>query len=89
MKSTQYKNLLEENKSGAGEFAVVEGLHAIKHALRFEATPHFILIENREELNSLIQKLCPDVKLKLESFQDKIKEVGAEFQNKNRRCGFI
>lgn len=92
MKSTQYKNLLEENKSGAGEFAVVEGLHAIKHALRFGATPQFILIENTEELNSLIQKLCPDIKLKLESFQDTIKEVGSDFQkitNSKIRTGII
>ena len=92
MKSTQYKNLLEENKSGAEEFAVVEGLHAIKHALRFGATPQFILIENTEELNSLIQKLCPDIKLKLESFQDTIKEVGSDFQkitNSKIRTGVV
>jgi TrmH family RNA methyltransferase len=70
MKSTQYKNLLEEHKSGAEEFAVIEGLHAIKHALRFGAIPKFILVENRGELDNLIQRLCPDIKLKLASLED-------------------
>jgi TrmH family RNA methyltransferase len=58
---TKLKSIIEQNQSGAGDYAIVEGIHAIKHALRFKAKPEIILAENKDELLKLSQKLCPDI----------------------------
>lgn len=76
MQVSKLKNLIEQNKSGAGELVVVEGLHAIKHALRFNAHPEIIVARDKADLLTLSQKLCPDISEQLESV---VVELGDDF----------
>jgi RNA methyltransferase, TrmH family len=62
----ELKSIVEQNQTGRGEYAVIEGLHAVKHALRFKAKPKVILTKNKNELIKLSQKLCPDILKRLE-----------------------
>jgi tRNA G18 (ribose-2'-O)-methylase SpoU len=63
---TKLKTLIEQNQNGAGEYAIAEGLHAVKHALRFNAEPKIILAQDKKELIKLSNRLCPDISKKLE-----------------------
>ncbi len=76
MQVSKLKNLIEQNKSGAGELAIVEGLHAIKHALRFNAKAEHILVNNKGEVMALSKKLCPDISDQLEGVAT---EMGEDF----------
>lgn len=69
---TKIKSLIEQYQGGAGEYVIVEGLHAVKHALRFKAKPKLILTKNSEELFKLSQKLCPDIATKLKSLTQEV-----------------
>ncbi len=66
MQASKLRSIIEENKDGAGELVIFEGLHAVKHALRFGAKPEILVTESREELLELGQKLCPDILESLE-----------------------
>lgn len=76
MQVSKIKSLVEQNKSGAGDLAVVEGLHAIKHALRFNAKIKIIVCRDKQELLKLAKKLCPDI---LEELDKEIVEIGPDF----------
>jgi RNA methyltransferase, TrmH family len=76
MQVNKLRNLIEQNKSGAGELAIVEGLHAVKHALRFGAKAEYILTKNKGEVLALSQKLCPDISGQLEK---EALETGEDF----------
>jgi TrmH family RNA methyltransferase len=71
---TKLKSLIQANKSGAGELVIVEGLHAVKHALRFGAKPKLILAKNKEQLLKLSQKLCPDITSKLKRYSTELED---------------
>ncbi|HHH12324.1 MAG TPA: rRNA methyltransferase [Candidatus Moranbacteria bacterium] len=43
--------------SGRDERVVLDGLHALKHAVRFGAEPELILTPNREKLSALAQEM--------------------------------
>lgn len=58
---TKLKSKIEQNKNGAGEFAIFEGIHSVKHALRFKAKPEYLITKDRAGLIKLSQKLCPDL----------------------------
>lgn len=76
MQVSKIKNLIEQNKSGAGEFAVAEGLHAVKHALRFGARAECLIARDKNEVLELSQKLCPDISDQLEKG---VVELGDDF----------
>lgn len=57
----QIKTLLEQNQNGAGQYAILEGLHAVKHALRFNAKPYCLFTKDLNSLIKLSDKLCPDL----------------------------
>lgn len=61
MQVSQIKSLLQKNSSGVEEFAICQGLHAVKHALRFKAKPEVIITRDKKQLLELAQKLCPDL----------------------------
>ncbi|HEX7609873.1 MAG TPA: hypothetical protein VF380_04290, partial [Solirubrobacteraceae bacterium] len=46
--------------------AVLEGLHALKHALRFDAEVLEVLTRDAEELRSLADALAPDIRERLD-----------------------
>lgn len=54
------------------ELAVLEGFHAIKHALRFDAEILEILTRDKEELLALAQDLAPDVEERLSEGAEQI-----------------
>ncbi len=58
---TKLKSIIEQNQNGSGDLVVVEGIHAIKHALRFGAKPELLITKSREDLLKLSDKLCPDL----------------------------
>lgn len=89
MQVSKLKNLIEQNKSGAGEFAVFEGLHAVKHALRFEAKAEYILVKDRGEVLVLGQKLCPDISDQLEEQAVEMREDFDKLTNSVIRTGII
>jgi TrmH family RNA methyltransferase len=43
------------------ELAVLEGLHAVKHALRFGAEIHELVTRSLPQLSGLLERLAPDV----------------------------
>jgi len=57
------------------ELAVLEGFHAFKHALRFEAEVVDAVTSDKEILIQLTKKLAPDV---LAVVEDKTREVSSE-----------
>jgi TrmH family RNA methyltransferase len=62
-------------RSGKGSEVLVEGLHAIKHAFRFNAEQVLLICCSKEELNNLVEQLCPDLK----KYFAQAEEVGDKF----------
>lgn len=77
MQISKLKSLIEQNNSGAGDLAVVEGLHAVKHALRFNAQVEALVCRDKTEVIKLAKKLCPDLVNKLRQAE----ELGDEFDS--------
>ena len=46
-------------------FAVLEGFHALKHALRFGAEVELVLAADPDGLDALAQRLAPDVRAQI------------------------
>jgi len=57
------------------EEAVLEGFHAVKHALRFGARIELLVTPDRSALLALAEQLAPDLRPRL---QDEAREVDAE-----------
>lgn len=76
MQISKLKNLIEQNSNGVGELVVVEGLHAVKHALRFKAQSDTLVCRDKAYLLKLAQKLCPDL---VDRIENEIEEIGEDF----------
>ncbi|HRV76054.1 MAG TPA: hypothetical protein P5247_01595, partial [Candidatus Saccharimonadales bacterium] len=76
MQINKLKNLIEQNNNGAGDLVIAEGLHAVKHALRFEAQLKDLVCRNKVDIIKLAQKLCPDV---LDLLNQYLVEIGDDF----------
>ncbi len=68
-----------EHKKGDKEFIVLEGLHAVKHALRFNANIEQVISPDKEEILKLAQNLAPDI---VEYLENNIVKVNKEEYNK-------
>lgn len=56
-------------------FVVVEGVHALKHALRFGAEPEVVVTPDRTALATLVRQLAPDLEQQIPALAE---EIGAE-----------
>ncbi len=68
-------DLFADCKKGDKDLAVLEGLHAIKHAYRFGANIEHIVSCDREGILDLALKLAPDM---FDFLQTNIKEISKE-----------
>ncbi len=78
MKPDQFNKTQQQIRSaqsGKGSEVLVEGLHAIKHAFRFNAEQVLLICRSKEELNNLVEQLCPDLK----EYFAQAEEVGDKF----------
>lgn len=72
------------------EVAVVEGFHALKHALRFEAELISVLCADSERLQQLARELAPDIAAALSAVAEPVGEDAlAEVGPRSRRTGVV
>lgn len=86
----KHRNLIAEHKDGANGLCVVEGFHAVKHAMRFEAEFEFIAVRSREDVVELAKKLAPDLADRL--VECTMIELGSKFDtltNGDIRTGIL
>lgn len=66
MRASQIIDLFQTAKRDS-DFAIIEGVQALKHALRFEAEIEYIVSIDKDELRQLLKELAPDVINKIDS----------------------
>ena len=82
MKSSQLVDLFQRARNDRS-LAVVEGVQALKHAVRFKADIQLYITCDIAMLNNLLDELAEDVKDAVEGATDAIKDKLKWFSNRH------
>lgn len=75
---------------GGGELAVIEGVQALKHALRFQAQILHIVTADKRQLTLLLEELAPDTASHIDNFITEVSEqIFQQISPKNHRTKVV